>query len=928
MVNLDGIGRLGRLWYKCRIIALHGCFSGPFCFKIKPLGKTMERSIYKYILKHTLRGQLFLLLLSGISMPLVYLGLMVPKEIINKAIGGQNIPDAIFGFEVDQVSYLLVLCAIFLLLVIINGGLKFYINVYKGVLGERMLRRFRYDLYSRLLRFPLPHFKRTSQGQLIPMITAETEPLGGFIGDAIGAPAFQGALLFTYLFFIFQQDVWLGLAAIVLYPPQMWLIPRLQSKVNLLSRQRVQTVRGLSDQIGETVMGIADIHANDTSRYERARAGSRLGRIFDIRVDIYRRKFFIKFLNNFLAQITPFFFYSIGGYLVIQGDVTIGALVAVLAAYKDIGPPWKELLKFYQVLADIRVKYESVTGQFQPANMLDEKLQESEEPVTPLAGQIVSSNVVYSEDEQVRSVDGASFKLEFNQHASVVGASGSGKSDLAELISRLLFPTGGRLNLNETSFVDLPESVTGRRLSYVGPTAHVFTGTIVDNLYYGLKHEPRPAGEDEQISEAHKNTQHEAQASANSMDDPEADWLDYESAGVKESDELLNKAIDMLSICGLEPDVYEFGLGTACESGVSDEVAAQILEARQRLFAILSERGMENLVERFEVERYNVNVTVAENLLFGAPLAAEFRPESLPSNATVMGVLKKSDLYQDFLHMGYRVAETMCEIFADVPPESELFEQYSLVSADDLPVFEGILKKISSSGDGSIDRHQEGQDDGLDDEERALLLALPFKLIPARHRLGIIDDEMQQKLLRARHNLREELGEETDKVTFLDIEKFNTALTVRGNILFGALVYGQATAREKVSEIVDEVIEEIGMRKSILALGMDYHVGSSGARLGLAQKQKLALARALLKQPDMLIVNEAVGSLDPTAQTKVVQDVTRFMAGRGVAWVVERPDLASEFEQVLVMDGGRITQQGSYAELSGTPGAFKQMLEQ
>ncbi|SVC15103.1 uncharacterized protein METZ01_LOCUS267957, partial [marine metagenome] len=71
----------------------------------------MERSIYKYILKHTLRGQLFLLLLSGISMPLVYVGLMVPKEIINKANGGQDIPDAIFGFEVDQVSYLLVLCA-------------------------------------------------------------------------------------------------------------------------------------------------------------------------------------------------------------------------------------------------------------------------------------------------------------------------------------------------------------------------------------------------------------------------------------------------------------------------------------------------------------------------------------------------------------------------------------------------------------------------------------------------------------------------------------------------------------------------------------------------------------------------------------------------------------------------------------------------
>tara|TARA_Y100000588_G_scaffold75194_1_gene78319 strand:- start:2338 stop:4998 length:2661 start_codon:yes stop_codon:yes gene_type:complete len=886
----------------------------------------MERSIYKYILKHTLRGQLFLLLLTAISMPLVYVGLMVPKEIINKAIGGQDIPDAIFGFEVDQISYLLILCVVFLLLVIINGGLKFYLNVYKGILGERMLRRFRYDLYSRLMRFPLPHFKRTSQGQLIPMITAETEPLGGFIGDAIGAPAFQGALLFTYLFFIFQQDVWLGLAAIALYPPQMWLIPKLQSKVNLLSRQRVQTVRGLSDQIGETVMGIADIHANDTSRYERARAGSRLGRIFDIRVDIYRRKFFIKFLNNFLAQITPFFFYSIGGYLVITGEVTIGALVAVLAAYKDIGPPWKELLKFYQVLADVRVKYEAVTSQFQPANMLDEKLQESDEPVTPLTGQIVSSNVVYSEDEQVRSVDGASFKLELNRHACVVGASGSGKSELAELLSRLLFPTGGRLNLNETSFTDLPEGVTGRRLSYVGPTAHVFTGTLIDNLYYGLKHEPRPS--DGEVSETYLIAQREAQASANSLDDPEADWLDYESAGVKDTDDLLNKSIEILSICGLEPDVYEFGLDTSCESGVSVAVAEQILQARQRLFALLSERGMENLVEQFEVDRYNVNVTVSENLLFGAPLTEEFRPENLPANATVMGVLETTGLYQDFLRMGHRVAETMCEIFADVPPESELFEQYSLVNADDLPVFEAILKKIKTSGDGAIEVHQDGQEGGLDEEERALLLALPFKLIPARHRLGIIDDEMQQKLLKARHQLRETLGEDSDKVTFLDVEKFNTALTVRGNILFGALVYGQATAREKVSRIVDEVIEDIGIRKSILSLGLNFNVGSSGARLGLAQKQKLSLARALLKQPDMLIVNEAVGSLDPTAQTKVVQDVTRFMADRGIAWVVERPDLASAFEQVLVMDGGRITQQGSYAELSDKPGTFKQLLEQ
>ena len=279
----------------------------------------MDPSIFRYILKHTFKDQVYLILLTVASFPFVYISLEIPKKIINEAIGGENIPDEIFGFDIDQITYLLILCGVFLLLVLINGGLKYLINVYRGVVGERMLRRFRYELYSRILRFPLPHFKRTSQGEIIPMITAETEPLGGFIGDAFALPAFQGGLLLTYLTFIFVQDPWLGLASIALYPPQIYLIPKLQNKVNQLAKQRVQTVRKLADGVGESVAGVTEIHANDTSLFERAKISNRLARIYDIRFDIYKRKFFIKFLNNFLGMLTPFFFYSIGRYFVIQG---------------------------------------------------------------------------------------------------------------------------------------------------------------------------------------------------------------------------------------------------------------------------------------------------------------------------------------------------------------------------------------------------------------------------------------------------------------------------------------------------------------------------------------------------------------------------------------------------------------------------------
>ena len=133
---------------------------------------------------------------------------------------------------------------------------------------------------------------------------------------------------------MFAQDWILGIAAISLYPVQMYLIPKLQRQVNLLAKDRVRAVRKLSERISESVSGVEEMHAHDTSERERTEFAQQVGVIQGIRFRIYRKKFFIKFLNNVIGQLTPFFFYSIGGYLVIKGDLTFGALVAILAAYK------------------------------------------------------------------------------------------------------------------------------------------------------------------------------------------------------------------------------------------------------------------------------------------------------------------------------------------------------------------------------------------------------------------------------------------------------------------------------------------------------------------------------------------------------------------------------------------------------------------
>src|SRR6185503_5635512 len=134
-----------------------------------PLPADLEPSIYRFIIRHSWRPQLALLIFTLASFPFLYASLNLPKTIINHAIAeAAKFPQTILGFQFERVSYLMVLCFAFLAVVLINGGFKYCINTFKGQLGERMLRRFRYQLYLRLLRFPLTYFQTRSSAQIIP----------------------------------------------------------------------------------------------------------------------------------------------------------------------------------------------------------------------------------------------------------------------------------------------------------------------------------------------------------------------------------------------------------------------------------------------------------------------------------------------------------------------------------------------------------------------------------------------------------------------------------------------------------------------------------------------------------------------------------------------------------------------------------------
>ena len=867
----------------------------------------MEKSVYRYILRHSLPQQIVLTVLAAASFPFLYAFYELPKQIINKAIQGinTNFPVEIIGLEFDQVEYLLFLSGLFLILVAINQCFKYVINVYRGRVGERMLRRLRYDLYSRVLRFPLPQFRKTSQGEVIQMITTEVEPIGGFIGDAISLPVFQGGTLMVILGFLLWQNWYMALAAVALYPIQFYIIPKLQRRVNQFGKERVRLVRRLSERVGESISGIQEIHAHDTATYELAEFSGRLGAIYDVRLRIYVWKFIIKFLNNTINQLGPFSFYAIGGYLVIEGELAIGTLMAAIAAHKGLYAPWKELLNYYQRQADARIKFEQVVDQFQPAGMMEpEKQLADPETTEPLAGEVSGVSVILHDDTGIPLLDGATFSYQAAETVAIVGTGGSGKEDLARLIARLGSPTSGQITIGGARLDDMPESVTGRRIGYVGRGAYIFSTNVRDNLFYGLRHRPLiPADYSGEEETAARRRVHEAEASGNSTDDPDADWIDYESAGIDGAQALTERALGALALVGMESDIYEMGLRGTIDPEARGDLAARLLEARAAFRERLSDPDIAALVETFDAAQYNENATLAENLLFGAPVGDAFDVGRLAENTYVLEVLDRAGLTDDILDAGQSVASLMVELFADLPPGHHFFEQYSFISSDDLPEFQVILGRIGREGI-----------DALRPEERAMLLSLPFMVSPARHRLGVITDDIKARVLEARTMFADGLPEELrGAIEFFDAGRYIAAASIQDNILFGKLAYGQASGSERVRELISEVIGAMQLRPAVLEVGLDFEVGIG--------------ARAALKRPDILILNEATAELDAASQAATMDSLLGEFEGRGLIWVLDNAAQASRFDRVLVMRGGKVVDQGAFDELDSEGRPLRDLLD-
>ena len=851
----------------------------------------MKRSLLAYIWTFSKRDQLVLVAVTAALFPLLYLTLELPKRIVNDAISGSGDPVAYFGFVLEQKTLLVVLCLIFLASVIVHGLLKMRVNTMKGVLAERLLRRFRYTLIEHILRFPREYQSKTSEGELVSMVTAETEPMGGIMGDAIAQPLLQAGQMLTILLFLFLQSVWFGLAACAMIPLQAWIIPYLQKQVNLLNRSRITQVRALASDIGEITTGAAILRQNNGWRFRMARTSARLGRLFETRFDIYKRKFFMKFLNNLLNQFPPFFFFLIGGLLVIEGHLTVGALVAAIAAYKDLSSPWKELLTYYTRVVEMGQRYELVVDRFTPTGLLQNFLPEiNETPAKPDGAPkaLALRQVTLVDGDGHYVLNGVDLEIAPHSWTSIAVEHDNDRAAFVQMLLRELPPSAGSITIGGNDLARQSQQSLSGCIGYITSRPYIFQGTVGENILMPLLVSP--------VGQLTSTDRHEAERTGNSTDAAEGMW--QPSTG--DAEVLRRARADWM------PLVEELGAQKVMLSRVLDrkldefrqvELAEPLTQLRSDVRTVMAPTGQ--VLPRFAPDAYSDGLTIPENLLYAVKSGSGWL-DGAESNALDQ-MLQNLSLHAAVLQQSVVLGAMLVEAFDADATESPLFRQLG-VPAKILPKLHALAKR----GGGRLTK-----DCIRGKADTALVMSLALNVPSARFDRAF-QPELKQAVTQARGQVTAAMRAQlSDTFEALSPDKWNANLSIFDNLLFGKADEMPRARIVDVKEAVAAVVAEKLPALAIADLINDLPTDLRGANLSPHMTEVISLSQTAVKRPEIIILDDALASYDPESRQAVFTNLRMQLPDATILQIGREHFEGGTFDQRLSLRKGKILAEGA-----------------
>ncbi len=292
-------------------------------------------SALRYALRMGGLHHLWLSLLAVCVAGLTLIPIELQRRMVNNAI------------EMEDVSALFWLGGIYLAAVVLQSSAKFFLRLYQGWLSESATLYTRNHLAEVRAKSQSEH--DGTEGQTVAVISTEVDRLGGFVGEGISQPIADLSLLLAIVAYMLVVEPLVALLSLLFLLPQVLLVPFFQRLINRLIKHRLFLLRSLSDRVAKQEEEVWSGGA--------AVLKGPLAQIYRIRMRIFLTKFALKAANNSLSALTPLAVLMVGGYFVIEGETTLGVVVAFISGFERLGNPLRELMAYYRVAAQANVQH-------------------------------------------------------------------------------------------------------------------------------------------------------------------------------------------------------------------------------------------------------------------------------------------------------------------------------------------------------------------------------------------------------------------------------------------------------------------------------------------------------------------------------------------------------------------------------------------
>ncbi len=363
---------------------------------------------------------------------------------------------------------------------------SFLMNVLSGMrytkVSADILFDMRLDLYRHLQRLSPRYYAKTPLGDVVSRINGDIGEIQRVTAEATLAWLGQLIALVGTVGMLIYLDVGLFFAGLITLPPALFALLRYRRQLEA----RVRVLRERSADIGtfliETLQGMRAVVGANAQEREVDRFRNKNDSFVDALLSMRLFTYLAGGLPGLLLTTGTGVVFLYGGYLVIDGATTLGTFVAFMAYQMRLMVPIQGLMGLYSNLATARASLVRVHEVLDsPPEVVEANPAKS---LLVCKGEVTLEEVHYGFGRGGEVLAGVNLVIPAGQVLAIVGTSGSGKSTIADLLSRQLDPDEGRILLDGEDLSDLFLSQVRMHVSVVEQSPFIFHATVAENVRY------------------------------------------------------------------------------------------------------------------------------------------------------------------------------------------------------------------------------------------------------------------------------------------------------------------------------------------------------------------------------------------------------------------------------------------------------------